>query len=70
MTHRQLDEDNARNRDIVSERTLQYIDQMIKRIVEFRTRKGDLDGQTSSKLSCVIGSIIIRKANKVDIPTV
>lgn len=45
LSHAYFDEDNATNRDIVNERTLQYIDKMIKRIVEFRTSRGDLDGR-------------------------
>ncbi|CAF1451222.1 unnamed protein product [Adineta ricciae] len=45
LSHVYFDEDNAKYRDIVNARTLQYIDQMIKRIVEFRTRRRDLDQQ-------------------------
>lgn len=45
LSHVYFEEDNANNRDFVSARTLQYIDQKIKSIVDFRTRRSDLNKQ-------------------------
>ena len=45
LSHVYFEEDNANNRDIVSARTLQYIDQKIESIVDFRTRRSDLNQQ-------------------------
>ena len=45
LSHVYFQDDNTKYRDLVSARTLQYIDRMIKSIVEFRTRRHDLGDQ-------------------------